>query len=551
MRSACAARLRNALNASAAAGRLSEALASLDDETLRFVLSDWQLWARDDQLPPQTTANGDAWRVWLILGGRGAGKTRSGAEWIRAKALGIAPLGDVPARRIALVGETLADVRRVMIDGVSGLLAIHDEGERPVLEVSKQQLVWPNGAIAQMFSAEDPDSLRGPQFDCAWCDAFCGACLERAGLRATRSLMARSYLKWGEAIAEPRIGAIAVFSRGTNPAEGHVGFWLGETEDSIVLLGGNQGNAVSVARYAKARLLGLRWPSSNTQPASPSPTAIFDRALEHVLEMEGGFSNDALDPGGPTNQGITLGVFAAWRKVTLTAANRQSLIRDLKAIDPVTVREIYRRRYWDTAHCAELPPALAVMHFDAAVNHGVGTAIRFLQETVGAAIDGEIGPETRAAVAAASRLNALATYAALRERRYRALPHFWRFGRGWLRRVDATLTLARTLETETKQSSSPTEGETDMTSTTTATTGKWWGHSITIWGTLVTILSTVVPALAPVTGVEVSGELVQDAGNQVVDTIQTVGTLIGTLMTIFGRMRATTPIKLTLLKAKG
>ncbi len=411
-----------------------------------------------------------------------------------------------------------------------------------------------NPRIVALFrDAGHPDVVRD---EVAWCAAFCGACLERAGLRATRSLMARSYLKWGEALAEPRVGAIAVFSRGSNPAEGHVGFWLGETEDSIVLLGGNQSNAVSVARYAKAHLLGLRWPVSAkpAESAPPTPatqTTIFDRALAHVLEMEGGFTNDPLDPGGPTNQGITLGVFAAWRKVTLTAANRQSLIRDLKAIDPVTVREIYRRRYWDAAHCAELPPALAVMHFDAAVNHGVGTAIRILQETVGAAIDGEIGPETRAAVAAAPRLNALATYAAIRERRYRALPHFWRFGRGWLRRVDATLTLARTLETETTQSPSKTQGDTGMTSTTTATTGKWWGHSITIWGTLVTILSSVVPALAPVTGIDVSGELVQDAGNQVVDTIQTVGTLIGTLMTIFGRMRATTPIKFTLLKAKG
>jgi phage terminase large subunit-like protein len=158
------------LNASAQAGRLSADLASLDPETLHFILSDWQVWARDDQLPAATTPGGADWRVWLILGGRGAGKTRAGAEWVRAKALGIPPLGEEPARRIALVGETLADVRRVMIDGVSGLLAIHGEDERPELEVSKSQLVWPNGAIAQMFSAEDPDSLRGPQFDTAWCD---------------------------------------------------------------------------------------------------------------------------------------------------------------------------------------------------------------------------------------------------------------------------------------------------------------------------------------------------------------------------------------------
>jgi uncharacterized protein (TIGR02594 family) len=389
----------------------------------------------------------------------------------------------------------------------------------------------------------------------AWCAAFCGACLERAGLASTRSLMARSYLKWGDALSEPRAGAIAVFSRGTNPAEGHVGFWLGETEDAVVLLGGNQGNAVSVARYAKSRLLALRWPASATVPQNgPAPkeaqASIFETALTHVLEMEGGFSNDPMDPGGPTNKGITLGVFAAWRKITISAANRANLIRDLKAIDRATVREIYRRRYWDTAHCAELPPALALMHFDAAVNHGAGTAIRILQEAAGASVDGEIGPETRAAIAATPLAGTLDAYAAIRERRYRALSHFWRFGRGWLRRVDATLALARTLVTETTPSPSTTKGDTDMTTTTTES-GKWWGHSITIWGTLVTLLSTVLPALAPVTGIDVSGELVQDAGDQVVDTVQTVGTLIGTLITIFGRMRATAPIKLSLLRAKG
>jgi phage terminase large subunit-like protein len=158
------------LSASAASGRLAAALEALDRDTLAFLLADWQVWARDDQLPAIATETGDAWRVWLILGGRGAGKTRAGAEWVRAKALGVPPLGEKRARRIALVGETLADVRRVMVEGVSGLLAVHGDGERPVLEVSKSQLVWPNGTIAQMFSGEDPDSLRGPQFDTAWCD---------------------------------------------------------------------------------------------------------------------------------------------------------------------------------------------------------------------------------------------------------------------------------------------------------------------------------------------------------------------------------------------
>jgi uncharacterized protein (TIGR02594 family) len=407
-----------------------------------------------------------------------------------------------------------------------------------------------NPRIVELFrDARHPDVTRD---EVAWCAAYVGACLERSGIPSTRSLLARSYLAWGTALSEPRIGAVAIFSRGSDPSQGHVGFWLGETEDSVVLLGGNQSNAVSVARYSRSRLLGLRWPSVATTTkektnAADGTSTVFDRALEHVLAMEGGFTDDEHDPGGPTNFGITLGVFAAWRKVALTAANRKSLIRDLKTITPETVREIYRRRYWDIAHCAELPPPVALMHFDAAVNHGAGNAIRFLQEAVGAEVDGEIGPATRAAVAKAPIIQTLETYAAIRARRYRALPHFWRFGRGWLRRVDATLERARAEITAT--SSPRNEGDTTMT-TVPAAAPKWWGNSITIWGTIVTILSTVVPALAPVTGVDVTGDLVQDAGTQVVDAMQAVGALIGTLMTIYGRVRATGPLALTLFGPK-
>ncbi|MEQ9317433.1 MAG: terminase family protein, partial [Henriciella sp.] len=105
------------------------------------------------------------WRTWLFMGGRGAGKTRAGAEWVRFAAL----YGG--CGRIALVAPTLGDAREVMIEGVSGLRAIARPGERPpAYEVSRRRLVWPNGAEAQIFSAEDPDSLRGPQFEAAWCD---------------------------------------------------------------------------------------------------------------------------------------------------------------------------------------------------------------------------------------------------------------------------------------------------------------------------------------------------------------------------------------------
>lgn len=130
---------------------------------------DWQFAARDDQLPPLHTAAEKPWRTWLLLGGRGSGKTRSGAEWVRAIALGLWP-GEAAARRIALVGPTQQHVRSVMIEGVSGLMSVHAPHERPSLEISKAQLVWPNGATAQFFSAEDPEGLRGPQFEAAWCD---------------------------------------------------------------------------------------------------------------------------------------------------------------------------------------------------------------------------------------------------------------------------------------------------------------------------------------------------------------------------------------------
>ena len=123
------------------------------------LLRRWDLWGRPEQQPPR----GD-WRVWLILAGRGWGKSRTGAEWVRS----IATTGR--ARRIALVARTAADVRDVLIEGESGLLAIHRADERPVWEPSRRRLTWPNGAIATTYSADEPDQLRGPQHDSAWCD---------------------------------------------------------------------------------------------------------------------------------------------------------------------------------------------------------------------------------------------------------------------------------------------------------------------------------------------------------------------------------------------
>jgi phage terminase large subunit-like protein len=126
----------------------------------------WILTARDDQLPSEDKP----WTRWLVLGGRGAGKTRTGAEWIKGLALGYPWFAGKPVGRIALVGQTLADARDVMIEGPAGLLAIHDRSERPVWTPTRRRLEWSTGAVAHVFSAEDPDSLRGPQFEAAWAD---------------------------------------------------------------------------------------------------------------------------------------------------------------------------------------------------------------------------------------------------------------------------------------------------------------------------------------------------------------------------------------------
>jgi phage terminase large subunit-like protein len=105
-----------------------------------------------------------------VLGGRGAGKTRAGAEWVRALALGLFSPVVRQCRRIALVAPTLHEARSVMIEGESGLLAVHHPAERPKYEPSKRLLTWSDGAIAQVFSADEPEGLRGPQFDAVWCD---------------------------------------------------------------------------------------------------------------------------------------------------------------------------------------------------------------------------------------------------------------------------------------------------------------------------------------------------------------------------------------------
>jgi len=153
--------------------RSSRTLARATDEEQEAVLdktsvldmlswdADFEEWAHKAQLPPKS----EGWRVWLMLAGRGFGKTRAGAEWIEKIAR------SRPGVRIALVGATIDEARRVMVEGVSGVLSVaRRRRHRVKWEPSLGRLTWPNGSQAQIFSGDNPDGLRGPEHDFAWCD---------------------------------------------------------------------------------------------------------------------------------------------------------------------------------------------------------------------------------------------------------------------------------------------------------------------------------------------------------------------------------------------
>lgn len=138
----------------------AEYLDGLTPQQIYALTYDWSFWARPEQLPP----NDRLWSYWIYLAGRGSGKTRAGAEWVRALAEREAGV------RIALVAPTRADYRKVMVEGDSGILAISRPDFMPEWQPSNLTLTWPNGTLAQCFSAEEPERLRGPQFHYAWCD---------------------------------------------------------------------------------------------------------------------------------------------------------------------------------------------------------------------------------------------------------------------------------------------------------------------------------------------------------------------------------------------
>jgi len=133
---------------------------SLSEDEAANLLFDWRgFHARPNQIAP-----GGDWDIWMLLAGRGFGKTRTGAEWVKEE------VENGNAKRIALIAETAADGRDVLVEGDSGILSVYPEKDRPLYEPSKRRITWKNGAIATLYNATEPDQLRGPQHDLAWSD---------------------------------------------------------------------------------------------------------------------------------------------------------------------------------------------------------------------------------------------------------------------------------------------------------------------------------------------------------------------------------------------
>jgi phage terminase large subunit-like protein len=185
----------------------------------------WRLWAREEQLAP-----GGEWRTWLVMAGRGFGKTRLGSEWVREIA------GDFSSARIALVGATLAEARSVMVEGESGILACCPPHRRPRYEPSLRRLTWSTGAQATLYSAAEPDSLRGPQHSHAWCDEI--AKWDNSGGRAEDS--------WNNLVLGLRLGESPRALATTTPRAVPLLQRLLDEEDVAVTRGRTQDNAYNL-----------------------------------------------------------------------------------------------------------------------------------------------------------------------------------------------------------------------------------------------------------------------------------------------------------------
>lgn len=322
-----------------------------------------------------------------------------------------------------------------------------------------------NDKIIEMFRL-----IEHPEFqsdETPWCAAAVGACLSLSGFKNTRSALARSYERFGEELGNiPRYGCIVVFWRGSQSSTmGHVGFYCGEKDGKILVLGGNQKNSFTIDAYSKKQFLSCRWPvvtgelpdsflptildlNPNEAPAhlrlavstitpirSPAPplSANFLKCHDIIAKWEGGYSDHPRDPGGATNFGITLKTLSSWRGKAVSK-------NDVRALTYAEALEIFAAKYWTVISGNALPLPAALMTYNAAVNAGPAVGVRLLQKALNRQganlfVDGEVGPLTIDQSRIAQLDLLVNDYAQLLEAYYEGLGSFDLFGRGWLNRL--------------------------------------------------------------------------------------------------------------------
>lgn len=208
-------------------------LAELTPDQIQYLQYEWEAWARPEQLPPD-----GEWLIWMVLAGRGFGKTRLAAEWVRGYAQ------RNPGCRIAIIGRTAGDVRTTMLEGPSGILAISPPWFMPVHEPSKMKVTWPNGSVALHFSAEEPKGLRGPQFHAAWCDELASWPMLGSEADATQGVpFAWTMLEFGMRLPDARPQVVVT----TTPRPVRVIKDLMKDPDTVITKGSMFDNAANLS----------------------------------------------------------------------------------------------------------------------------------------------------------------------------------------------------------------------------------------------------------------------------------------------------------------
>jgi uncharacterized protein (TIGR02594 family) len=315
----------------------------------------------------------------------------------------------------------------------------------------------------------------------SWCGLTVGYCMAKAGIApvfgsgdTSRFLYAAAWMGWGTPVSNPQPGDVVIFDFGNN--DHHVTLFVKDNGNGTWSChGGNQGHQVTVANFYKSNVMGVRRPVPTPLPMVEAPPVVpapspgsqrFDACVLLVLHDEGGNDDDPDDPGGRTSRGITQTDWNAWLKT------HPSLPADVFQAPQDQIIAIYHDEYWSKLSCDSLPAGVDYVVFDYGVLSGIGQSARVLQSYVGAAVDGEIGPQTIAATASADVGTLINKISDERIAFMQQSPVWSKYGNGWTARVQrvraAALAMASAAAAAPKPAAPPTPSP--QTSSTTVQT---------------------------------------------------------------------------------